>query len=66
MKSKYVASESVELVGVLDYDQDDKMVVMVEMGHGDNVVIHAVDLMNVLEAGVGKEISLKLVNTETL
>lgn len=59
-KDKYSISEIVDLVGLLDYDQDDKLVVAVEHGRGDNAVIVNVDLLEVLSGCVGKQISLKL------
>ena len=63
-KDKFTVSSSVDLVGLLDYDQDEKLIVQVESGRGDNVSIIAVDLMSVLHNCVGRNISLKLTEEE--
>lgn len=63
-KNKYTVSTIVDIVGRLDYDQEDRLVVLVETGKGDNIEIHAIDLLPVLEACAGREIILKLNDEE--
>lgn len=64
-KNKYTVSTIVDIVGRLDYDESDRLVVLVESGKGDNVIIQAVDLLTVLEECVGREIILKLNDEES-
>lgn len=64
MKDKFIISTTTELVGFLDLDQDERMVVQVEHGKGDNVVVVSVDLMSVLKECIGQNISLKLAEEE--
>lgn len=63
-KDKFVTTSVVDLVGTLDYNQNEKMVVYVERGKGDNIVVSEVDLMSVLSSCVGRQISLKLTDEE--
>ena len=63
-KDKFVISTTTELVGYLDYDQDEKMVVVVETGNKDNTMVAAIDLIGVLQECVGQHISLKLADEE--
>lgn len=63
-KDKYTVSTAVDLVGFLDVDQDEKLIVQVEHGKGDNMVVVAVDLLDVLTNCVGRQISLKLTDEE--
>ena len=64
-KNKYTVSTIVDIVGRLDYDESDRLVVLVESGKGDNVIIQAIDLLTVLEECVGREIILKLNDEES-
>lgn len=64
-KNKYTVSTTVDIVGMLDYDESDRLVVLVETGKGDNTIIQAVDLLTVLEECVGREIILKLNDEES-
>ena len=59
-KDRYNISETVDLVGLLDYDQNDRLVVAVEHGRGDDAIVVNVDLLEVLIGCVGRQISLKL------
>lgn len=63
-KDKFTISTTTELVGFLDLDQDERMVVQVEHGKGDNAVVVNVDLMGVLNECIGQNISLKLAEEE--
>ena len=63
-KDKYTLTSVVDLVGTLDYNQNEELVVFVESGKGDNVVVNEVDLMTVLSSCVGRQISLKLSDEE--
>lgn len=61
-KDKYTISSTVTLIGSLDYNQNDSLVVYVEKGKGDNVSIVEVPLMDVLDSCVGKRVELKLLD----
>ena len=63
-KGKFVVSKTTELVGYLDYDQNESLTVFVETGKGDNTVMTAVDLLGVLNECIGQNISLKLAEEE--
>ena len=63
-KDKFTVSSSVDLVGLLDYDQDEKLIVQVESGKGENMTIISVDLLSVLHNCIGRNISLKLTEEE--
>lgn len=63
-KDKYTISTAVDLVGYLDIDQDERLIVQVEHGKGENAVIVAVDLLDVLTSCIGKQISLRLIDEE--
>ena len=64
-KNKFTVSTIVDIVGMLDYDENDNLVVLVETGKGDNVIVQAVNLLSVLEECVGREIILKLSDEES-
>ena len=63
-KNRYTLTNTVDLVGTLDYNQEDKLVVYVEGGKGDNVVVSEIPLEEVLQRCVGMQIALKLSNEE--
>lgn len=63
-KDKFIVSTTTELVGYLDYDQDERLVVTIEQKRGDNVSVATIDLLNVLNECVGQSISLKLAEEE--
>ena len=47
-KDKYTISTNVDIIGKLDYNQQDELVVYIEKGKGDNMIIVEVPLMDVL------------------
>lgn len=63
-KDRFVVSTTTELIGYLDYDQDERLVVVVEHGKGDNATMVSIDLMSVLNECIGQNISLKLAEEE--
>lgn len=63
-KDKFVVSTTTELIGYLDYDQDERLVVEVVHGKGDSAVMVTIDLLGVLNECVGQSISLKLADEE--
>lgn len=63
-KNRYTLTNTVDLVGTLDYNQEDNLVVYVEVGKGDNVVVSEIPLEEVLQRCVGMQIALKLSNEE--
>ena len=63
-KDKFVVSTTTELIGYLDYDQDERLSVIVERGKGDNVITTSIDLLSVLNDCIGQSISLKLAEEE--
>ena len=63
-KDRFTVSTTTELIGYLDYDQDERLVVLVERGKGDNVVMVSIDLLSVLNECIGQNISLKLAEEE--
>lgn len=63
-KDKYSISSVVDIVGTLDYNQNEELVVNIEQGKGDNIVITEVDLVEVLRNCVGRQIVIKLTDEE--
>lgn len=63
-KDKYTISTNIDIVGRLDYNQSEELVVYIEKGKGDNVVIVEVPLMNILQSCVGRQMILKLTEEE--
>ena len=63
-KDKYSISSVVDIVGTLDYNQNEELVVNIEQGKGDNIVITEVDLVEVLRNCVGRQIAIKLTDEE--
>lgn len=61
-KDKYTILSTITLIGSLDYNQNDSLVVYVEKGKGENVSIVEVPLMDILDSCVGKRIELKLLD----
>lgn len=59
-KDKYTLTSVVDLIGTLDYNQNEELMVFVESGKGENVIVNEIDLMAVLSSCVGRQISLKL------
>lgn len=63
-KDKYVISNTIDVVGTLDYNQNDELVICVERGKGDNIVIVEVNALDLLSKCAGRQIALKLTNEE--
>lgn len=63
-KDKYVVSTNVDIIGRLDYNQQEELVVYIEKGRGDNVIIVEVPLMDILQSCAGRQIMLKLTEEE--
>ena len=63
-KDKYVVSTNVDIIGKLDYNQQEELVVYIERGKGDNMIIVEVPLMDILQSCAGRQIMLKLPEEE--
>ena len=63
-KDKYTISTSVDIIGKLDYNQQEELVVYIERGKGDNMIIVEVPLMDILQSCAGRQIMLKLTEEE--
>lgn len=63
-KDKYTVSTNIDIVGQLDYNQSEELIVYIEKGKGDNVVIVEVPLMEILQSCVGRQMILKLTEEE--
>ena len=63
-KDKYVISTNVDIIGKLDYNQQEELVVYIEKGKGDNMIIVEVPLMDILQSCAGRQIMLKLTEEE--
>ena len=63
-KDKYTISTNVDIIGKLDYNQQEELVVYIEKGKGDNMIIVEVPLMDILQSCAGRQIMLKLTEEE--
>lgn len=63
-KDRYVVSTNVDIIGRLDYNQQEELVVYIEKGKGDNMIIVEVPLMDILQSCAGRQIMLKLTEEE--
>ena len=63
-KDKYTVSTNIDIVGRLDYNQSEELVVYIEKGKGDNIIIVEVPLMDILQSCVGRQMTLKLTEEE--
>lgn len=63
-KDKYTVSTNIDIVGRLDYNQSEELVVYIEKRKGDNMVIVEVPLMDILQSCVGRQMILKLTEEE--
>ena len=63
-KDKYTVSTNIDIVGRLDYNQSEELVVYIEKGKGDNIIIVEVPLMDILQSCVGRQMILKLTEEE--
>ena len=48
-KDKYVVSSMVDIVGTLDYNQNEDFVIYIEQGRGDNMIVKEINLLDVLK-----------------
>ena len=63
-KDKYSISSVIDIVGTLDYNQNDELVINIEHGKGDNVMVMEVDIIDVLRNCVGRQVTIKLTDEE--
>ena len=63
-KDKYMISTNVDIIGRLDYNQQDELVVYIEKGKGDNMIVVEVPLMDILQSCAGRQMVLKLTEEE--
>lgn len=63
-KDKYMISTNVDIIGRLDYNQQDELVVCIEKGKGDNMIVVEAPLMDILQRCAGRKIALKLTEEE--
>lgn len=63
-KDKYTISTNIDIVGRLDYNQSEELVVYIEKGKGDNIIIVEVPLMDILQSCAGRQMILKLTEEE--
>lgn len=63
-KDKYSISSVVDIVGTLDYNQNDELVINIEHGKGDNIMVMEVDIVDVLRNCVGRQVTIKLTDEE--
>lgn len=63
-KDKYTVSTNIDIVGRLDYNQSEELVVYIEKGKGDNIIIVEVPLMDILQSCAGRQMILKLTEEE--
>lgn len=63
-KDKYSISSVIDIVGTLDYNQNDELVINIEHGKGDNIIVTEVDIVDVLRNCVGRQITIKLTDEE--
>ena len=66
-KDKYTISTNVDIIGRLDYNQQDELVVYIEKGKGDNMIVVEVPLMDILQtAGLRHSMQYPLNNNRYL
>ena len=63
-KDKYVVSNVIDVIGTLDYNQNDELVIHIERGKGDNIITMEVNAIELLSKCVGRQIVLKLTDEE--
>lgn len=63
-KDKYMISTNVDIIGRLDYNQQEELVVYIEKGKGDNMIVVEVPLMDILQSCAGRQMVLKLTEEE--
>ena len=63
-KDKYTISTNVDIIGRLDYNQQEELVVYIENGKGENMIVVEVPFMDILQSCAGRQIVLKLTEEE--
>ena len=63
-KDKYLISNIVDVVGTLDYNDNNELVILIEHGKGDNIVVTEVNALEILSRCAGRQIALKLTDEE--
>lgn len=63
-KEKYTITNIVNIVGQLDINDNNNLVIYVTEGSGDKAITQEVDVVPILNACVGRQIALKLTDEE--
>ena len=63
-REKYTITNTVDIVGQLDFNDSGELTVYVTEGNGDNAVTMSIDIMAILNACAGRQIVLKLTDEE--
>lgn len=63
-KEKYTITNIVDIVGQLDINDNNNLVIYVTEGNGDKAVTREVDVIPILNACIGRQIALKLTDEE--
>jgi hypothetical protein len=63
-REKYTITNTVDIVGRLDFNDNGELTVYVTEGTGDKAVTMAVDIMTILDSCAGRQIMLKLTDEE--
>lgn len=63
-KEKYTITNIVDIVGQLDINDNNNLVIYVTKGSGDKAITQEVDVVPILNACVGRQIALKLTDEE--
>lgn len=63
-REKYTITNTIDIVGQLDFNDSGELVVYVTEGNGDKAVTMSVDIMAILNACAGRQIALKLTDEE--
>lgn len=63
-KEKYTITNIVDVVGRLDINDNNNLVIYVTEGNGDKAVTREVDVIPILNACIGRQIALKLTDEE--
>lgn len=63
-KEKYTITNIVDIVGQLDINDNNNLVIYVTEGSGDKAITREVDVVPILNACVGRQITLKLTDEE--
>ena len=63
-REKYTITNTIDIVGQLDFNDSGELTVYVTEGNGDNAVTMSIDIMAILNACAGRQITLKLTDEE--